>query len=130
MTYREWEMFNLLNCNLQMEEFSIVLMGEAFLVSLLHLPTISFIFLPTLYYICWQGLSYLSPSASEPLSATQLCTGVSPIKSACSTWSFSIPSCISLATFGSSNESHFINTNNDSCSPVMMIINPKKRSKI
>lgn len=94
------------------------------------LPTISFIFLPTLYYICWQGLSYLSPSASEPLSATQLCTGVSPIKSACSTWSFSIPSCISLATFGSSNESHFINTNNDSCSPVMMIINPKKRSKI
>lgn len=47
-----------------------------------------------------------------------------------SPWSFSIPSCISLATFGSSNESHFINTNNDSCSPVMMIINPKKRSKI
>lgn len=80
MTYREWETFNLLNCKPQMEEFSIVLMGEAFLVSLLYLPTISFIFLPTLYYSCWQGLSDLSPSASEPLSVTQLCTGVSPIK--------------------------------------------------
>lgn len=74
MTYREWEMFSLLNRKPQMEELGIVLMGEAFPVSLLpHLRPYCLISLPTPSYIFWQDWPDLRPPAREPLAVTALC---------------------------------------------------------
>lgn len=115
-------MFNLFNSKPQMEEFRIILMEEASPASLL--PRLHLCALVHLL----QDLTW-ALSASEPFPVTALCGQVWVLPTLYSGWPLSTPLWASSATRGFPNESHIINKKHYSCSPVMMIINLKDRTK-